>query len=162
NNALVKHTYTVGYTNKFNSASTLRFSANGAIRKSSSINLFNVVNWGNDKLLNSSNRNVDGNNDDYITNLNLSWIKAFKKKGRFLTLGGFGNIYNYRSNSLLKDNINLYDLSSNISSTITIDQIKDGASHNYISGITTSYVEPFSAKFSLGVNYNLGLNNSQS
>jgi hypothetical protein len=99
------------YTAQLDTTAVLKTTFSGALKNFDSDNSFRSANRGiSGDLLNENSRMLNNNGNEGAFNLNMTWTKALKKKGRSLTLGIFENFFKYSSAGKLNSITNFYSI----------------------------------------------------
>lgn len=129
----VKWRTNLGYTNKNNSSNSFR-------------ETFNLA----DILENDSRQQLATEGDDFRWNTNLTYLKRFKKKGRFFTINGAYEKTNKTQTTDLMA-LNQFFVNQTLNDSLLQDHLRDNQQTNYGVGIT--YTEPVGKAKYLEINY---------
>lgn len=147
--------YKIGKKDKITFSPTLSFSKND----SRSLNMANTVEDGD--TLNNSNTKNNTLSDNYNLSGKLSWMHAFKKRGRTLTTTLNFNKRNNTSNQ--SQNIAEKFLNNeNILSDTLRNKKNETIGESYDYSLSASYSEPLSKKSRLSFNYNFEKSSDES
>jgi len=149
------------YEIKIDSMSSLKVSVDGTLKNNEAISNYQSSSTrGNDVLLNTSNRDVSNDTDEKIVKASAFWNKRFKKKGRSISLNVSGNINESDANGFLKSENDFYNQNGLLDSSSVIDQYKVNKISSKVFTSNLTYSEPITTKFSVVLNYGLGINNT--
>ena len=148
------------YEVQLDSASTIKFTANGTLTKNSSNNRTILQTLSGDKVLvNQLQRLNTSEGEGQALNTTLLWRKRYKKIGRTLSVNFDQRYSNNESSGFLKSFNEEFGTNPFKDTT---DQEKINNSNQLSVSGKASYTEPLSKAVTLEVNYSLGNNNSES
>ena len=149
------------YEVKIDSMSSLKVSVDGTLKNNEAISNYQSSSTrGNDVLLNTSNRDVSNDTDEKIFRASAFWNKRFKKKGRSISINVSGNLNESDANGFLRSENGFYNQTGVLDSTTLVDQYKINKISSKVFTSNLTYSEPITTKFSVVLNYGLGINNT--
>ena len=105
------------------------------------------------KLVNSSERNLNSTGSDGSLNASILFRKKFKKKGRTLSISGEEKYNQSVKDGYIFSNADFFDFFGDITRHDTVDQWKTRDSRSNVVAAKAAYTEPLSASSFLEVNY---------
>ncbi|MBS1566364.1 MAG: TonB-dependent receptor, partial [Bacteroidetes bacterium] len=161
-NEIMRHRANGMYEVKFDSTSTLKFTADGGNDHRVSFNHYDSKTLAADSArINESNRDVNTTGDTRSFNSNLMWRRKLPKKGRTLAVS-FEEKYQLTSSDGYINAQNYFYKQDTLNSKQFTDQYKNFHGENFMLGGKIAYTEPLSQSSFLSVNYGLSVNNSTS
>lgn len=146
---------------QLDSSSSLKVNANGNIGNTKSNSQFGSEALSEEnKLVNSSQRNLSSDQDYENLSASLLYRKKFKKKGRTISVSVEEKYKGSENNGFLYNTSNFYDNANTIIRKDTTDQNKLNTSQSNSLGAKATYTEPLSEKSYLELNYSLNNSNS--
>lgn len=112
----------------------------------------------NGNIVNESNRNTNGDDDNTMINNNIFWRKKFKKTGRTISLNSDINFNSRTQNSFLLAQNSFFDKTGTPVSSQTVDQLKVNKQDATTVNTLITYTEPMWKNTFLVLNYRLNLN----
>lgn len=151
------------YTISLDTSSTLKVSVNGTLKNSKTKDNFNSSSSREDNSpLNSGIRTLSNDGDQQLFNATALWTKKLKKKGRTLSVNLSEAINKNDTKGFLNSTNEFFNEQGTRDSIQTINQYKTNHSTSSVFNSNIIYTEPLSKTLTLAINYNLGINNSNS
>ena len=145
------HRLNLNFSSKIDSFQTIKWRTNlGYTQKNNSSNSFSQTFNLSDILENNSSQQLVTKGNDFRWNTNLTYLKRFKKKGRFFTINA---AYEKTDKEQTRDLIALNQFFTNgiPSDSLLQDHLKDNQQTNY--GVGLTYTEPIGKAKYLEINY---------
>ena len=145
------HRLNLNFSSKLDSFQTIKWRTNlGFTKKNNSSNSFNQTFNLADLLENGSRQQLATEGDDLRWNTNLTYLRRFKKKGRFFTING---AYEKTDRSQTTDlmALNQFFINESLNDSLIQDHLKDDKQINY--GVGVTYTEPIGKAKYVEFNY---------
>ena len=155
-NSSTDHKLNARYVYKFDSTSTFTIYTDGTrYRNKSTNNGFTQNRRGDSSLIYNNEKSSTSEYDYDSYNINLSWEKQLKKKGRTIAVYLNNNFSNDATNGENVSNSTFYDTKSHPDSTALLHLRRKMNDDWRVTSLRAIYTEPLSKKLSLVANYEL-------